>query len=249
MHLLGRLLNVKDPLLGIGALLLVLAFVKTSGSSFSPTAHPSYPLGVVGAGLLALGAFLELDERRIRARDRTQRFSEPVLYDAPFWHKVFDAMPPAFVKAVSADEPHAIDHIAENASLERFQGSSRPGTDTDEERNLIRADHRRGDEEALSGGKSLFIESSDTYGISPTRQIVTIKTSVKYGGQRFVVGWFVPVELPQTLGKSETYCAKETGQQVTFGLLNAPDSEGIRLTIGEAAQRAAEARQSRSPQT
>ena len=73
MQLLGRLLNFKNPLLGLGALLLILAFVKTSGSTFSPTTHPSYPLGGVGAVLLCVGVYLHIDEGRIREKQRFSR--------------------------------------------------------------------------------------------------------------------------------------------------------------------------------
>ena len=216
-----------------------MAFVKTSGNAFSPTTHPSYPLGAVGAILLGIGAYLQIDERRIL---KTQRFSDRILYDVSFWHKVFDGMPPAFIKAVS--EEGQIQHIAENEALNQFQGSVSADAAEGEETKTIRTDHRQGDEDALANGKSLYLESSDTYGINPARQIVTLKTAVKLHGREFVVGWFVPVELPETLGPDRTYSAKETGRQVTFGLVGAPDHESIRITIGDGARRAAQTRES-----
>lgn len=254
MPLLVRLLDIKNPLLGLGSVLLILAFVDTTGTAFSPTADPSYPLGVVGAALVAIGVALHLSEPKIREK---QRFKDPALYEGPFWHEVFDAMPPAFIKAVKDGQINAVkdgqpienlEHIAENTALEGFQQRGRPGTEIDKERDLIRADHHAGDKAALAGGSSLYLESSDTYGTNAARQIFTLKTLIEYGGREFVVGWFVPVELPTTLGRREVYRAKETGQQVTFGLIDAPDDEGKKIRIGGAARRAARNRSRRSAQ-
>jgi hypothetical protein len=247
-QLLVRLVDHKNPLLGFGALFLILAFVNTSGTSFSPTTDPSYPLGVVGLAVLVIGVALHLGERKIREKER---FQDPVLHEAPFWQEVFDAMPPAFIKA-HADGPAAGDlkHIAESEALKNFQGRERAGTgtpaQTDRDRDLIRGDHREGDEEAIATGGSRYLESSDTYGANPTRQIVTVKSAFDYGGRQFVVGWFVPIELPETLGRARAHRAKETGLQVTYRLTDAPGNEGIPVTIGHAARLAGRNR-SRSP--
>jgi len=242
MGLLYRFLKLKNPLLGVGAAFFFVAFVHASTSSVSPNHHPSYPLGVVGIILLGFGGFLQFRQDWIR---EARRFKDRVLYDASFWQQAFDAMPPAFIKAVSADQDtYQAKHIAESHALSQIQGRDRPGDPADEERKIIRADHQRGDEEALTNGESRYLESIDTYGTNPARQILTLKTAFEHGGRTFVVGWFITVELPETIDQHEHYHAKETSGQVTFGLIGAPD-EGIKVRIGDSARRAAEKRRSR----
>lgn len=240
MTLLTRiLLLAKNPALGIGAVMVILAFIESGGASFSPTTHPSYPLGIFGAAVFTFGLIHSLREGPIL--ESNPRFKDAVFYDATFWHKLFDTMPPAFVKEVGGENGEegedalAVNkQIAENAALQRFQGSVMPGRPEDDDREIIVRDHRRGDAEAVNAGQSLYLESSDTYGINPSRQILTLKTPIEHGDKKFVVGWFVAVEIPGTLGASKTHRALETGGQVTFGLTTAADGDGIRINIGEA---------------
>jgi hypothetical protein len=97
MSLLTRiLLLAKNPALGIGAVMVILAFVEDRGTSFSPTTHPSYPLGIFGAVVFTVGLIHSLREGPVL--ESNPRFKDAVFYDASFWHKLFDAMPPVFVQ-------------------------------------------------------------------------------------------------------------------------------------------------------
>lgn len=87
--------------------------------------------------------------------------------------------------------------------------------------------------DAVNAGKSRYLESSDTYGIQPAHQILTFKTLIEHGDKKYIVGWFVAVELPRTLGADQTHWARETGGQVTFGLTTASSGDGARISIGE----------------
>jgi hypothetical protein len=253
MSLLTRiLLLAKNPAIGIGAVMVILAFVESRGISFSPTTHPSYPLGIFGALVFTFGLIHSLREGPILETD--PRFKDTTFYDSSFWHKLFDAMPPAFVKEVGGDNGEEDEgglptnkQIAENAALQRFQGPVMPGRPEDEDREIIVADHQRGDAEAVGTGQSRYLESSDTYGINPARQILTLKTPIEHGGKKYVVGWFVAVELPETLGADQTHWARETGGQVTFGLTTESGGDGIRISIGEAPRLALARRASGAP--
>jgi hypothetical protein len=63
-----------------------------------------------------------------------------ILADPDFWSKVFDAMPPAFIKEYPSDG-----HLADNEAFRTFQGQkSDEPADTTELDTLINADHRQG---------------------------------------------------------------------------------------------------------
>jgi hypothetical protein len=245
-----RALNNKNPILAMGFVLTLVAF--TNVHDYSLHKHPSYILAGIGGVLLVFGIILQFGQGRIRAR---QEFSDPVFYDALFWHELFKVMPPAFVKEVKTKESgkaknsgkkvdtklgEEFKQIARNEAFKNFQGDERPGSVGDKDRKLITGDHDRGDELASKQGESLFLELSDSYGMNPAYAIVTRKTAIEHHGRKFIVGWFVPVKLPETLDDGEVYHAKATGHQVTFGLLDAPSGEAKNMKIGRAARKKAE---------
>ena len=108
-----------------------------------------------------------------------------ILADPDFWSKVFDAMPPAFIKEYPSDG-----HLADNEAFRTFQGQkSDEPADTTELDTLINADHRQGDSIAAKTGASAQLELSDRFSTRYPQLILTFKTRVKLGERIFIVGW------------------------------------------------------------
>jgi hypothetical protein len=203
------------------------------------TAFAQSTAGVMVAMLA--GVFVE--EKGEPAREEKPRFRDRAAYHAEFWHAVFDAGPPAFIKVVEVDSEKRLTtesvHVAENLAFTEFQGGSVAGDQTDEERRVIKSDHQRGDELALAHDFSRQIESSDTYGMSSSRQIITFKKKLEYGGKTYIAGWYMPVELPPDLPAGDEIQLRAIGRIPVFRAIPAESGERTRVLVGKSSRRAA----------
>ena len=108
---------------------------------------------------------------------------------------------------------------------------------------MIKRDHFRGDELAVAAGFSRQIESSDTYGMNARRQIITFKRTIEYDTRTYIVGWYVPVDLPDDLRDADELWIRSLGQMPLFRVIpTEPQSEdGIAVKLGESSICAAKA--------
>jgi hypothetical protein len=181
-------------------------------------------LGVVLAGLkvpiaagwalVGFGALMFVLTRGFVQRRVPWRVSSKVDVHDPFWVKVFDSLPPAFIKEYPHDR-----HIVDNSALRVFQGE-KPSEILEDDQARITKDHEAGDTKTATKGASVQLELSDAFPGKHPRPILTFKKRVKHDGRTFIVGWYVPVELPSepSLRKQELDL-RECGGQVLFGRL------------------------------
>jgi hypothetical protein len=158
-----------------------------------------------------------------------------VLGDSDFWLKIFNAMPPAFIKEYPVDT-----HLIDNQALRIFQGDKTPvPSDATELHTLINADHRQGDSIAAETGGSVQLEFSDQCSTKHPQLILTFKRRVEHAKRTFIVGWYVPIERPIALGKEITEI-KKRGEQVMFQISECASDGGdnFLINIGRSARRA-----------
>jgi hypothetical protein len=214
--------TTRKTLAGFGLVSVFAAIVgggvKGAGLEVPAVSSPARQGLLAGVGVLLVAAAV--------LAPRVNAPATAVLNDAGFWKQVFNVLPPAFIKEYPNPE-----NVATNATLDAFQGSFRAGNDAADARQaLIRDDHKRGDEEAASGGESLQIELCDISGISAPRKILTYKKRVEYAGRTFIIGWCAPVEIADSLLRDDVLLAKELGRQPVFELLP-PLNEQSSLTV------------------
>lgn len=144
-----------NPPFWVGAVLVVLAFVRSASGTNIEFSSPRPLIAVGGFVLLGLGAWPIVRDAHRRVKDR---FGDPACYDATFWHDVFDALPPTFIKACDVDDSERLGrdskHIAENDALKAFEGSQEAGDMKNEDWKVILDDHYAGDEKAFEAGRS-----------------------------------------------------------------------------------------------
>jgi hypothetical protein len=155
---------------------------------------------------------------------------------ADFWEQAFEALPfPAFVKEFPEDV-----HVKDSDSLKTFQGEK--PTEELVESDLaarIQQDHRQGDEIAARAGRSVQLELTDKVLTWEPRAILTLKSRVKYGKRKFVVGCYVPVRLPSRsdLSSADSLKVAECGGQIVFPCPSTADGENhILVMIGKSLQ-------------
>lgn len=191
--------------------------------------------------LLAVFGLLLLAGAVALAHDSEQAIPD-VRGDPEFWRKVFDAMPPAFVK----EFPHDA-HLADNAAFAEFQIRKHDPGEADELDRLICEEHQAGDRRAAKQGASVQFELSDRAATGKPQPILTFKRRIEHGGRTFIVGWYVSVGLPDEL-PGETMLLRKRRGGVLFGYpVAAPpgDDDPFTIDVGEAARRWLEA--SRAP--
>jgi hypothetical protein len=143
-----------------------------------------------------------------------------------FWRKVFDVLPPAFIKEFPDPE-----NVSANASLEAFQGEIQSNVSDDAQRALIKGDHMRGDKRAATHGESLQLELCDASTIRTPKRILTYKKRVDYSGRIFIVGWCAPVEMPDANVDGDVIFVREFGGQPVFEVAPPVDEEHT-LNVG-----------------
>lgn len=149
------------------------------------------------------------------------------LADPAFWARVFDAMPPAFVKEYPSDA-----HLTDNAAFEDFQVHQRDPSEEDELERLICEEHRAGDRKAAEAGASVQFELSDRSPHGGPQPILTFKRCVTYGGRKYIVGWYVSVTRPDdVLGATVDLRERRGGVLFGYPALAAPDSDEDVFTI------------------
>jgi hypothetical protein len=160
--------------------------------------------------------------------------------DAEFWRKVFDAMPPAFVKEFPQDA-----HLADNAAFAEFQVHKHDPSETDELGRLICEEHQAGDRRAAKQG--VQFELSDRAPTGGPQPILTFKRRIEHDGRTFIVGWYVSIGRPDELPGETMLLRKRRGGVLLGYPVAAPpgDDDPFTIDVGEAARRWLEA--SRAP--
>jgi hypothetical protein len=142
------------------------------------------------------------------------------------------AMPPAFVKVVT---PTSAVHILESEAFEEFQHSSVHSglSEAEAAASVVRADHQAGDLATLHNGVFRQVELAEARPGERSHAILTTKTLVRHRGQRYIVGWYVPVDTGQPQN-SPTITLAEDRHQITYSLCPASPGQGIDVHLGEA---------------
>lgn len=170
-------------------------------------------VGILG-GILVLSSFVIVESARLGPKPGS-------LGDPNLWLKVFDAMPPAFIKEYPVDA-----HLTDNQPLRIFQGEKPSDSDeTSELQTLINADHRHGDRIAFTNGTSVQLELSDRVPTKYPQLILTFKRRIEHDGRSFIVGWYIPIDRPDGLFNSTNAEFRNRGEQILFRL---PASSNVR---------------------
>jgi len=162
--------------------------------------------GIAGFFLLAYSSLI-IEKAQVPSKGN-------VLSDTKFWLKVFNAMPPAFIKEYPSDL-----HLINNEACRTLQGeppreSLHPA---DVFQMMINADHRNGDRIAATSGASAQIELSEHIPTGHPELILTIKTRVEHDQRVFIVGWYVPIELSEAaLVNKKLLEVRKRGEQILF---------------------------------
>jgi hypothetical protein len=116
-------------------------------------------------------------------------------------------------------------------NLRTARGPAKTSLVGSDRRALIKADHRTGDDAALEHGRSWQVELPDSYVDGDLFPILTCKTRFEHGGGTYIVGWYVPIELPK-LPEAGELVVKEEARQMLFRPVAA--SRGAHVVVGAA---------------
>lgn len=170
------------------------------------TAPRQITIGLLGFGLL-LVSFIAVEHAGSGTTPKSGPLGSP-----EFWLKVFDVMPPAFIK-----EYPAPGNLTDNLPFRVIQGvQPRELSDATEFEMLINSDHRLGDSLAGTLGASAFLEFSDHHPTRHPQMILTFKYRVEHEGKTYIAGWYLPVALGAMTYTSEFLEVQKRGEQVVF---------------------------------
>jgi hypothetical protein len=187
------------------------------------------PLRQVGLGILGI---VLIAASVLADGTRSSSHSESVLSDVDFLRLVLEVMPPTFIKKFPHDE-----HVYDNQALRTLQGE-KPAQE-DALQGIITSDHRSGDQRAAQRGASVQLELSDPFETKRPQPILTFKRRVEYGGERYIVGWYLPVEPPKLRQTRQPIELRKFGEQVIFALPEAVGKldDAYLIHIGESMYR------------
>ena len=181
--------------------------------------------------------------RRIRDLPDTLQGRLPSFaYDDEFLlNAIVKGMPPMFIKEVT-DESSS-QHLLQSDALAQLQALNDAISVRSEEarddarRRAIKSDHRQGDERALKLGRSRQLEFLDALAGDPLRAVLTTKTRLEHDGRKFVVGWSIPVGLPDG-PVGGTICLSEDSGVVRHRLIRAePDTGCVEIEVASSVQK------------
>jgi hypothetical protein len=206
----------------LGGVLMLGAFAEKAGPVTFSSSSFRWVLAPVGVVLIGVALWLLLRYRREMG----------VLGEGAFWKKAFEGLPPAFVKEYS-DVAFREKHIFDNEALRAIQGVFEEGDTQDTRLERVRIDHARGDRLSV-GGSSRQIESCDLAGGRAPRAIYTAKKGFDHEGRRFIVGWYLPVDLDKQEREAEDIKLKSVCGLPVFQLTLARDgADALDVAVGE----------------
>lgn len=230
--------DAEGAILTVGCLILLAGVVSQVGPWGLQSVVPPVASIALGLALIATGmVWVAFERRRVAGlMPRTVSGTLPeVATDAEFLLKAFvQGMPPAFVKEVTDTESSK--HVLQSDALAQLQSLNDriplrlDLAYVDERRRMIKADHRRADEQAMNAGRSRQIELLDALEGDPLRTVLTTKTRVDHHGRTYIVGWGIPVYLTNRPA-SNTIQLRHDSNTVQFNLAPGP---GIETRVGEA---------------
>jgi hypothetical protein len=193
------------------------------------TAPRQITVGLLGFFLLLISVL------RVENAGHARGAAHGPLGDPEFWKKVFDVMPPAFLKEYPNEG-----NLADNEPFRVIQGvQPRELDDSSEFHMLINADHRQGDKIAGTNGASAFLEFSDHHPTRHPQLIMTFKYRVEHEGKTYIAGWYLPVALGAAIPTTEKIEVAKRGEQVVFQVPPAvADYDGaFVMNVGKAVRR------------
>lgn len=229
--------DAEGAVLVLGLVLLLVTGVSQVGPWKFARGAPIAVTLVIGLFLTAGGiAWIVQGRRRIRGYlpDTLQGELPNFAYDNDFLLKaIIKGLPPVFIKEVTEEESSR--HLLQSDALSQLQGLNdripiQLETIGDARRRDIRRDHRQSDEHALSLGRSRQVEFLDALAGQPLRTVLTTKTRVDHAGRTFVVGWAIPVGIPDGPARP-TMCYSEDSGEVRHRLMPAEEGAGIDVDI------------------
>lgn len=192
------------------------------------TAPRQITVGLVGAVLLA-ASFVSIENAGPSRRSG-------VLSDPDFWIKVFDIMPPSFIK----EYPNP-GNLTDNQPFRTFHGiQPRELVDHTEFHALINSDHKQGDVIAVTEGMSVFLEFSDHTPTKHPQLILTFKHRIEHKDHTYIAGWMLPIDNPPlNIEGKDILELKKRGEQILFGVpasAGSADSPFV-VNVGKAVRR------------
>jgi len=189
------------------AMLIVGGSLQLGNITVPPVATPprQIAVGLVGFALL-VASFVSVEHAGPNLR-------AGVLTDPDFWVKVYNIMPPAFIK----EYPNP-GNLIDNLPFRIMQGiQPRELEDQTEFHALINSDHKQGDVKAAREGMSVFLEFSDHTPTKRPQLMLTFKHRIEHKDRTYIAGWMVPVEtLPTGIETKEMLELRKRGEQVLF---------------------------------
>jgi len=220
--------------LACGLLVLIVAFVGKIGSIEIVGRAGPVPTAAFALIMCGLGIWLTF-----RTSNTIRGDYDPVVLDPAFMLRAFqDGMPPAFIKRVPKDGPipeSGLEHILESSALIDVQDETKGLKSDDPRFRQITADHIAGDEAALDRHRSAFLELASFLATDEEIPILTFKTRIEHQGTRYIVGWYVPIDLESWPSADRINLKKQVGSLPKFRLAK-EHSKGDRymVHIGEA---------------
>jgi hypothetical protein len=161
-------------------------------------------------------------------------------YDNEFLLRaIIRGMPPIFIKEVT--DEGSTQHLLQSDALSQLQGLNDgipvriEAVSDDVRRRAIKSDHRQGDEHAIARGRSRQLEFLDALAGQPLRAVLTTKTRLDHDGRTFVVGWAIPVSLPDG-SVGGTMSLSEDSGEVRHRLLPVEPDTGVEIEVAPAVQ-------------
>lgn len=220
--------------LAAGLLVIVVAFVGQIGPIRIVARAGSAPTAVFGLAMCAAGIWLTL-----RTANAIKGDFDPVVLDPAFMIRVFqEGMPPAFIKRVPDDgqiPESGLEHILESAALIDVQDETRGLSSDDPRFKEIRADHIVGDRAAVNERRSASLELATFLAIDDEIPILTFKTRIEHKGARYIVGWYIPIDLDSWPTDDRINLKKKVGALPKFRLaIEGSKEERCLVRVGEA---------------
>jgi hypothetical protein len=123
----------------------------------------------------------------------------------------------------------------DNKALIQFQGPKPKARSADDQlADRIDRDHAHGDEIAGQEGRSAQLELTDKVSTLNPRSILTLKSCVEFEDDKYIVGCYVPVVVPDDLPSGESLRVAERGGQILFCFPSTVASTSdLIVTVGE----------------
>jgi hypothetical protein len=226
----------KEPgaaVIAVGLIVVLAAFVSKIGSIEIVGRASTLPTAAVGLVMIGVGY-----RWHRRATNEIQGDYDPIVLDRTFMLKVFqEAMPPAFIKREPPDgqiPETGLKHIFESQALREVEDATDDISSSSPRFKQIVADHIAGDKAALAQHRSYSLEFASYLASGQETPILTFKTRIQHEGSRYIVGWYIPVQLDKYPDGDSLLLEEETRRLIKFRLARAQGKGGCKVKVGDA---------------